>query len=61
MAVIRQAGEGDGFVERNVIDALGGYDGSRNLRGFTRPVSRIARELREQGKVAETAEDVLSP
>jgi predicted nucleic acid-binding protein len=59
-AVIMQAAEGDGFVGRHVVYALGGYDDSRSLRGFTRPVSRITRELRDQGIVAESAEDALS-
>lgn len=57
---IRMAGIRDGFVDRDIVYALGGYDQGRSLRGFTRPVSRIAREFREHAIVPESALDVLS-
>jgi hypothetical protein len=57
---IRMAGIRDGFVSRDIVYALGGYDEGRSLRGFTRPVSRITREFREHAIIPESATDVLS-
>ncbi|MFC5107489.1 hypothetical protein [Kibdelosporangium philippinense] len=39
--------------------ALGGYGAERQLKGFTRPIRRIAQDLRDQGLVPEEAIDVL--
>ncbi len=56
---IRVAALRGGFVERDVVYALGGYDKERSLRGFTRPVNRVTREFREHGIVPGSAIDVL--
>lgn len=56
---IRIAASGGGFVEREIVYSLGGYDEGRSLRGFTRPVNRIAREFRQHGIVPESAIDIL--
>jgi hypothetical protein len=58
-AVIRQAAEGDGFVSREDAYELGGYDETRTLRGFTRPVKRLAQDFRDSGLVPDTAIDIL--
>lgn len=60
-AVIRLAAEQGGFVSREEVYELGEYDAERSLRGFTRPVSRIAQELRDAGVVPDNAVDVLLP
>jgi hypothetical protein len=56
---IRHAARNDGFVSREAVYALGGYDESRMLRGFTRPANRIAQELRDRGIATDSAVDVL--
>jgi hypothetical protein len=40
--VIQAAVENDGFVSRDEVYAIGGYDSDRMLKGFTRPVNRIS-------------------
>ena len=56
---IRFAAGNDGFVSREKIYELGGYDESRMLRGFTRPANRIAQELRDRGIATDSAVDVM--
>lgn len=56
---IRMAALRGGFVEREIVYSLGGYDEGRSLRGFTRPINRIAREFREHGIVSGSAVDIL--
>jgi hypothetical protein len=58
-AVIRQAAKSDGFVSREKVYELGGYDEARTLRGFTRPANRLAQEFRDRGIVPDTAVDIL--
>lgn len=60
-ATIRFAVQNDGFIGRDDVYRIGEYDASRQLRGFTRPVNRLAQELRENGSVPEDAADVLVP
>lgn len=56
---IRRAAMEGGFVAREDIYDLGGYEETRTLRGFTRPANRIAQELRDRGLVPDTAPDPL--
>jgi predicted nucleic acid-binding protein len=50
-AVIRAAAASDGFVDRETVYELCGFDGDRMLRGFTRPATRITGDLQEAGVV----------
>jgi hypothetical protein len=58
-AAIHLAADKDGFVSREEVYELGGYDPSRTLRGFSRPANRIAQEFRDEGKISPSAVDVL--
>jgi predicted nucleic-acid-binding protein len=58
-AAIRRAAKGGGFVSREDVYELGGYDETRTLRGFTRPANRLAQEFRDSGIVPDTAVDIL--
>lgn len=57
---IRVAATKNGYISRNEVYALGDYDPSRQLKGFTRPVKRIVQEFRDKGVVPEEAVDVLA-
>lgn len=58
-AAIVSASSGSGFVSRDEVYQLAGYDPSRTLRGFTRPTSRIAQSLRDRGILSGSAPDPL--
>ena len=58
-AAIRAALATGGFVTRDAVYEFGGYGEDRTLRGFTRPARRISRELREQGLISSTADELL--
>jgi len=60
-AVIRLAAQTQGFVDRDKVYALGEYEESRTLRGFTRPVKRITQQMRDSGEVPLHAIEVLAP
>lgn len=60
-ATIRFAAQNGGFVSREDVYRIAEYEPSRQLKGFTRPVNRIAQELRDSGDVPEEALDVLVP
>ncbi|WP_327239583.1 PIN domain-containing protein [Streptomyces sp. NBC_01318] len=47
--VIIAAAANGGFVDRATVYNLAGYAEDRQLKGFTRPVSTVARELEDQG------------
>jgi hypothetical protein len=49
--VLRIAAHNGGFVERNVVYEVGDYAPARTLRGFTRPVNRVTRDLQREGLV----------
>lgn len=49
-----------GFVSRDDVYRLGGYHESRTLRGFTRPVTRATRRLRDEGVIGADAPDALA-
>ena len=57
---ILAAAKNDGFVSRDQVYALAGYEETRTLRGFTRPSSRVAQNLRDKGILASSAPDPLS-
>jgi predicted nucleic acid-binding protein len=56
---IRLAAVRGGFIEREIVATLGGYGEGQSLRGFSRPINRIAQEFRDQGIVPPAAVDVL--
>jgi hypothetical protein len=58
-AVIREAGLRGGFVDRDSVYELGGFDESRTLRNFTGPIARIATDLRGEGLLISSAVDLL--
>jgi predicted nucleic-acid-binding protein len=58
-AVIHLAADNGGFASREAVYELGGYEETRTLRGFTRPVNRIVQEFRDRGLVPESAPDLL--
>jgi len=60
-SVIRLAAGNDGFLARDHVYELGGFEKDRSLRGFTRPVNRIAQGMRVSGEIPEDAVDVLTP
>lgn len=43
------AAAGDGSVDRATVYELAGYSPDRQLKGFTRPVSTVTRELEDEG------------
>lgn len=54
-----EAAQNDGFVSRATVYEIGGYDETRMLRGFTRPVKTAARRLEEQGLTVGDADRLL--
>lgn len=46
-------------IDRNKVYELGGYPADRSLRGFTRPINRIAQSYRDEGALPDEALDVL--
>lgn len=58
-AVLAEAAMNGGFIERERVYELGGYAEDRSLRGFTRPINRMARVFRKENRVSDSAVDVL--
>ena len=58
-ACIALAATQDGFVTRDQVYELGDFDASRTLRGFTRPVRRIAQVFRDRAMIPPEAVEVL--
>lgn len=56
---IRLAVSQSGFVSREQVYELGGYSPQRSLRGFTRPINRIAQFVKDLGLAGEDAVDIL--
>ena len=56
---IRTAAQQGGFVSREQVYQIGDYAEDRSLRGFTRPINRLAQILREQNYLPEGAVDLL--
>lgn len=40
---------------------IGGYKPGRQLKGFTRPVNRIVKKMRDNGEIGEDAIDPFTP
>jgi hypothetical protein len=60
--VIRMAAQQpDGRLPRALVYELGEYEDGRTLRGFTRPVNRITRQLQREGLVATDVAPALEP
>jgi hypothetical protein len=57
--VIKYAASHDGFVDAETVYELCEYEDDRTLRGFTKPVMRISRDLRKE-PVSEDAVKVLT-
>jgi PIN like domain len=54
------AAQNDGFVGREKVYKFGGYSEGRMLRGFTRPVNRIAQRTRSRyGVSSDSGEDIF--
>lgn len=49
--VIAYAAHNGGVCDRDTVYALGGYPEDRVLKGFTRPVARIMRDLASEGLI----------
>ncbi len=58
--VIRYAALQGGFIERDKVYEIAEYDKFRQLKGFTKPVSRITKILREEGRIDDAAVDLLT-
>lgn len=58
-AVIRAAADLGGTIDRDSVYDICGYDDTRMLRGFTRPVARITAELQVEGLVGEPVPPML--
>lgn len=58
-AIIEEAARNGGFVARERVYEIADYGQDRQLKGFTRPVNRIAGILREGGRIDENAVDLL--
>lgn len=56
---ILDAALNEGFVSRETVYKLGGYDESRMLRGFTRPVKTATRYLQHSGVPTGNPEEIL--
>ncbi|WP_367133930.1 hypothetical protein [Saccharothrix sp. HUAS TT1] len=59
--VIRAAIDNGGTVSREQVYAIGQYESTRMLRGFTRPVNRVVSRMRAKGTIPATAVDLLAP
>ena len=59
--MITRAIENGGSVTREETYELGGYEPTRSLKGFTRPVNRATLALRDSGDLPEDAEELLGP
>jgi hypothetical protein len=59
LEAIDWAAKNEGFIDREKIYKLGEYPSERSLRGFTRPINRIAQSHRNEGTLPKEAVDVL--
>lgn len=59
--VIRYAAEEGGAIDRQAIYELAGYSEERMLRGFTRPATRIMRDLIREGLLGDGVKMILTP
>jgi hypothetical protein len=56
---IRAAAESGGFISREDVYELAGYSEDRSLRGFTRPITRIANSFKAEGLIPHDAAPIL--
>lgn len=56
---VETAARNDGFIGRELIYKAAEYPEGRSLRGFTRPINRIAQTYRDNGFIPEGAVDIL--
>jgi hypothetical protein len=60
--VIRAAAQQtNGWLPRALLYEIGEYEDGRTLRGFTRPVNRITRQLQREGLVAADVAPAMEP
>lgn len=59
--VIEAAAEGGGTCDRAMVYKLGGYDEDRSLKGFTRPVKRLMKQMQAEGLLPTDAVDPMEP
>ncbi|QOK22379.1 hypothetical protein IGS73_15025 [Janibacter indicus] len=60
VATIQEALRQNGYVTRDRVYKIGRYSKGRSLRGFTRPVNRIVADLKAEGRIPESAANLLS-
>ncbi len=60
-SVIEAAAVAGGWIARERVFELGGYDEARHLKGFTRPVRSVVEGMVEAGLLSDTAEMPLVP
>lgn len=60
-ATIKRAVENGGYVSREEIYEIGGYEPGRMLKGFTRPVTRISLEVAADYDLTRFHPDLLTP
>ncbi|KQC36195.1 PIN-like domain-containing protein [Frankia sp. ACN1ag] len=56
---IERAAASDGFISRDEVYRIAGYEADRSLRGFTRPVRRIVAYFQGRGRIPLDAEPLL--
>lgn len=59
--VIHAAAMAGGICDRKTVYELGGYDESRSLKGFTKPVTRIMKQMQAEGELPIDAADPMKP
>jgi hypothetical protein len=52
---------GGGYVSREQVYEIGGYPADRVLKGFTRPINRVVKEMRKNGEIPSDAKDPFEP
>ncbi|MFB7255726.1 PIN domain-containing protein [Streptomyces nojiriensis] len=60
-AVVFRAVDNGGFVSRDEVYELGGYEPGRMLKGFTRPIARISQDVALNVGFSRFDQDVLHP
>jgi hypothetical protein len=60
-AVLRRQLEKNGVATRDEVYALGNYEPDRQLKGFTRAVNTIVRELKDEGLVSADSSNPMTP
>lgn len=58
---VNEAVANGGKVTRERVYELGEYEPDRSLKGFTRPIRRLVKQMQAQGQIPETAPVPLEP